>query len=923
MKTGTLRNVTTDISVVYGNIRSLCNKIESFNVFLESNNPDIVCLTESWLKEDHTDSHLVKGNNRSYSIFRCDRTCASGGGVAVFVSHKFTSNLIATHRNDSFEVIVIDIYSTKTYRIICVYRKPVYDTVGLSSLTDFLAQYLLCPHPVFVFGDFNLPGINWETKNSLENMGKLFLDFCSSLSLQQTVNFPTRENNFLDICLTPDVHLIRSVNPVAPLQNCDHTWFNVKFESVYEETPELRKVLNYRNADFDSMRRELVSIDWNGVLTCYPDIDNFYNFFVEFVNYLVKTYVPLKTVNDKGHKIPVYIQNLMSQKDRLFKLSENDDRIRTKYNQVTAKLEKVVQKYFANVEKRIVFGDDSNKIFSYINKSISDKKRNNKICLKDEHGNVLSTDSEKANLFGKFFKSHFVEDDGILPPFQQRANETFPLVEFLPENIYKSIVGWKNSKAKMPDNIPMIIYKELAAEIALPLSVIFNRSFLTSKAPNLWRKSEVVPIPKKGSLSDINNFRPVSITCFSSRLYEKFIADAITNYALSNGLIPAEQHGFLKGRSRETAVLTALEHWTKALDIKQLVDVIYFDFSKAFDRVPHCKLIYKLEKLGLPNNIVNWIKDWLLSRSFTVRCGAKVSNEFDVVSGVPQGSVLGPLCFVLYTCDLAELLSDIDVQFKIYADDVEIHKCYKDGKDREILQSAIDLLAEWSNTWQLPLAVQKCVAFYLGHQNPKQDYQCNGQILEKSDVVRDLGFTIDSGLSFKQHVAETCKKARKRLFCMFRSLKTGNRSVLVRCYKVYVRSVLESGSIVFSPYRQLDKLAMEKVQNTATKRIFLRSGRYSFATTPSSASRNLELNLSSLEERRLISDRKWMMKILHGKCCLSANSFYSFSASRTRGARRKILVPYSRTTLRRMSFFVRTAFDALDRGFSSSVDTNA
>ena len=295
--------------------------------------------------------------------------------------------------------------------------------------------------------------------------------------------------------------------------------------------------------------------------------------------------------------------------------------------------------------------------------------------------------------------------------------------------------------------------------------------------------------------------------------------------------------------------------------------------------------------MGFPQYICDWIRNWLTDRKFAVRNDNCLSDVYTITSGVPQGSVLGPILFNLYTADLATDLRETSICFHLYADDIKIYSSF-DRKEngRHNHQKAINIVDDWSKMWQLPLAPKKCQVLYLGRQNPKFNYKLDGKTLKKTKEVEDLGFIINEKLDFSKYIGRPVNKARKRTFTIFRTMKTKKMKVLLRAYTMYVRSILESGSVVFNPSRKTDKLRVERMQNAFTRRIFMRCKLLKYSETPSSLARNTELKLDSLDLRRYRADMKMMQRILNGKCGISSGDFYSFRTTRTRGAVRKLKV---------------------------------
>lgn len=455
----------------------------------------------------------------------------------------------------------------------------------------------------------------------------------------------------------------------------------------------------------------------------------------------------------------------------------------------------------------------------------------------------------------------------------------------------------------------MSFLKEISSVVSIPLNIIFRHSILTGEILEFWKFSIVVPLPKQLPHNIVQNFRPVSITCFPGRVMEKIIVKYMIEFSKANSLIPKEQRGFLSGRSRETTMLQCLNDWTFAIDRRKQIDIVYFDFAKAFDRVSHTKLIYKLQLMGFPNYICTWIKNWISNRKFVVKYDSSLSDIHEVSSGVPQGSVLGPCLFNLYTADLATELRKLKVSFQMYADDIKIYGIFDMHDDRTPIQSAIDCVSRWSQKWQLPLAPKKCNALYLGKYNPKADYILENVMIQKVKEVKDLGFIITNNLKFSKHIRIITNSAKRRAFLIFKAMKTRKMKVLLTAYTMYVRSILESGSTVFNPYSKKDINMLENVQAMFTKRLFMRCKLMKYNETPNRVVRKRELGLDSLALRRSKADMKLMLGILKGSVEVLPTDFYTFKATRTRGGTYKIKVPRARTNVRKYSFSCRTSYN--------------
>ena len=267
----------------------------------------------------------------------------------------------------------------------------------------------------------------------------------------------------------------------------------------------------------------------------------------------------------------------------------------------------------------------------------------------------------------------------------------------------KLLKNLKKGKAAGPDDIPTILLSETAEALALPVSIIFRKSLDEGQLPNIWKKAKVTPIFKKGSRASANNYRPVSLTCILCKVMETLIRNRVLNHMQQNRLICKEQHGFTPGRSCVTQLLDTLDCWTETLDNGGAIDAIYMDFRKAFDSVPHRRLLHKTNSHGIQGLVLKWIEAFLGDRSQQVFVNGSKSQEGRVTSGIPQGSVLGPILFVIYINDLP---NQVESEVCIFADDTKLFTQSNNEKAREVLQADLDMLHQWSVAWLLNLHSQ-------------------------------------------------------------------------------------------------------------------------------------------------------------------------------------------------------------------------
>ena len=350
--------------------------------------------------------------------------------------------------------------------------------------------------------------------------------------------------------------------------------------------------------------------------------------------------------------------------------------------------------------------------------------------------------------------------------------------------VYTKLKLLNQNKSSGPDKWHPYCMRELADVICTPLAILFKKSMEIGVYKS-WLRAFISVIHKKGSKKSLGNYRPISITSVISKIMESIIRDSIVLHMTRNDLFSDSQHGFVPGRNCITQLLLCLEEWTKLLEQGHAFDVVYTDFAKAFDSVPHQRLLVKLRNVGIRGKVLNWIESFLTGRKQSVILEGKQSKWEDVISGIPQGSVIGPILFIIFINDLP---SEVKYNMcKLFADDCKLYGAVDASNNTSKIQSDLDNLSNWSKYWQLPFNAKKCKTLHFGYQNPKIEYSLNDHILEEAHDQKDLGVIIDVEFKFHQHTASVSKKANQILGLIKRSFYTRDEMTILTLYSSMVR----------------------------------------------------------------------------------------------------------------------------------------
>jgi len=846
------------------------NKLVQFQSLVDLKAPDIISVCESWLIEAIKDNDILL--TTEFTIHRKDRKHKEGGGVFVAVKNHITS----THRKDleptdelHNEIIIVEVIDGNGEKtgIISVYRPPnETNFLFVSNLrTCLLNAWRAGMHNLLVLGDFNLTDVNWEVAYPTNDAGisyaccELFQEF----GLEQLNQFASRlqTNNILDIILTNNEDWVTNIDAYRQILDTDHAILQFNYQMfVPPAVPVTRKIYNFKLADFvklsDTLRQSnLVPLD-------SLDVDVVADHWTKSVINILDKSIPVLSIKSKTGKPWIDSQvrhqsNISETARRKFK-KDNRPANWIRYREANKTLKYMIRhKYNEYVVRCASFVDSNPKKFWNF------AKRNNKggtyPSKMSWNQSVAETAEAKANLFNSYFSSVFTPpaEDEILPEIDAVFNPNLSSVQVEVAYVTKLLSDLDPAKATGPDNIPAKVLKFCAASLGPSVTHIINLSLASGRVPSCWKHANVCPIFKKGSKIKMENYRPISLLPICSKILEKCVYNSIINEIEPR--FHKLQHGFRPGLSVTTQLVQVYDDVSRIADNRGQIDAIFLDFSKAFDSVSHSLLVHKLKTFGINGTLLQWFSNYLRKRTQSTVIEGVISAPTAVLSGVPQGSILGPVLFLLFINDMPSGI-DNKCRLALYADDAKLYMQIKDINDCITLQHQLQHLEAWSIIWKLRFNSDKCKYMSLTRKvTPFQyKYVLNGKNLEKVHEFKDLGVIIESNLSWDKQIASQVKAANRMLYYVKRILGLyAPREAKMRLYTSLVRSHLEFATVVWSPTTLSNLKLLESVQRRATK--FILNDKYTDYNT-----RLTQCNLLPLSYRREYIDVMFTHKAAGG-----------------------------------------------------------
>lgn len=882
---------TKTLKVIYFNARSIVNKLVELQLIMSTEVPDVICITESWLNDKIMDAELTALGFRV--AVRKDRFDTLGG--------RGRGTLILTRNVLSLEITVqfpgVCGVRVGDFDLYCCYLSPNADQAHRSSMNQFVSN--LTRRSVVV-GDFNYPNIEWSSAGTSSQEGWSFLDATYKSFMMQLVDFPTHDaGNMLDQMLTNDIRNISYLIGRPDLKMSDHIPFDFGLEirAQFEDTTEW--VLNYGRANYESFRRFLDEFNWLEIWH-HCDVERAWYDIKEPLYMGIDEYVPKRPRREKSR--PVWLNHSLLEKirrkGRLYKkfratgLPAHHD----EFKKVSANVKKNVRRAKEEYEEKLASSENLRSFYGYIR---SNNKATDKVGpLMDDVGVLHAENGSMAALLNGHFVNRVLSLNEFLHEGLSWIEESeVGLHYFTAGEVYEAIRK-KKSSASGPDGISFSLLQGLGMSVAKPLAALFNLSLISGKVPHDWKEANVYPLFKGGDKRLLRNYRPISLTSSVCKVMEGILKKQLTSFLEDTGFILDTQHGFRHHRSCQTNLISHHNFVSKAVDAGSAVDTVYLDFSRAFDSVSHRLLLNKVRASGIGGFVGRWIQDWLVGRMQRVVLNGTNSDRETIRSGIPQGSVLGPLLFTIFVNDLSVKLP---VRMLKFADDAKIFCNVSSQEDRLALQENLDRVVEWANDNNMKFNEIKSKVLRFGRASIPCGYAAHGSVLEEVNVQKDLGVMTDGLLRFSKHSSSIAAKARGLIYRFKRAFITRKAEVLMKVFNTYVRPLVEASSPVWNPGLMKDIHAIERTQRSFTKALDgFRNLSY--------PERLRRLQLEDLESRRKKLDLTLVWKVFNGTAAVEGE--FEFVGGETQvqtraSANNLIKGPAFRKLCRKNTFFVR------------------
>ena len=798
--------VDNAFSFLHLNVQSIVHKIDLITA--EYSSHDILSFTQSWLHSNINEELLRIPNYKP--PYRRDRPDRVGGGVIVYVKESVNCTLRHDLNVGGLECVWLELkINNRKYLYGTFYIPPNSDQQYWSYFEQSIELALNTNIDIILTGDFNINQLN---NNPNDKIGCLLTQF----SLHQIITEPTyiteHSSSLLDLIIVSNPFSILYSEVGPPLLNQTRYHLPVigllHHDSSHNSSFK-RKIFLYEKGDYDSYRQQLSNIDWDNIFST-ENVDDITSTITANIIDIANRTIPNKIITVRKENPPwitSHIKKMIRRKNRAHRRAKKTNSVGNweKYRLIRNKCNDVVrnckQDYFSNISNKINLEKSGSRNWWNLVKSLlgSTCNRHSIPPLQLDHDTICDNVT-KCELFNEFFCKQSTLDDTHAtlpdpPPAPDDVLSNLIITETEVEDILKTL---DTTKASGPDNISPRLLKEASCILKKPFCRLFNLSLSQSIYPTQWKLANVTPVFKKDNPSDLTNYRPISLISVMGKVMERCVYKHIYNFLLDNNIISVNQSGFTPGDSAINQLLYITNEFGKALDDGKEIRVVFCDISKAFDRVWHKGLLWKLKSAGIRGPLLLWIENYLKNRRQRVVINNSYSGWEDIAAGVPQGSILGPLFFILYINDI---VTEIESSIKLFADDTSLYIIVDDpASAAESINSDLHKIHSWSNQWLVKFNAQKTETMTVSKKINKPVHppliMNNVQINSVKDH-KHLGLIISDYGSWHKHIDLITKKAFIRINILRKFRYILDRKTLEKIYLTFIRSIVEYADVVW------------------------------------------------------------------------------------------------------------------------------
>lgn len=803
------------LHIVHFNSRSLNGlKFDYVRNVFQNSDIDVICVTETWFRTNVSEIHYrING----FKLFQACRENRRGGGVAVYYKDNLKCKLLNVSDDLNIEYLNIEISNNVNKILIsCVYNPN--RSFSLDPFFDDMKTYVINYDYYLICGDFNVNLLNKDrfSDNLCNMIDSLGLEIVNSRL--PTRFSPGNSPSLLDLFLVSDSRLCLFYDQISFVSDHDLIFCTIGVNLSRAETPLVVNYRDYKSLDYSLLYSDLALVDWTN---CWyqPTVDGKLNNLLHILENMYERHVPLRSVRVRNNECPWYsqvVKQSFRERNRLYNVWKRNPtppnrieftRARNRSNLLVRQAKKA---YF---ERMLNVSLPSQQLWKNVRKlGIHTRDYNNPDFDPDELNNY-------------FCETLDISDNQRSRQMITTCNSMFAFSNVSETDVFNAVVSIR-SNAVGEDGLPVKFLKIILPFIVSSLTHIFNHIITTSIFPELWKISRIIPIKKKQTANCLSDYRPISILPVLAKVFESLISKQITGYLNINELISPLQSGFRAAHSCTTAALKVLDDIRPEYDVGNMSLMCFLDFSKAFDKIDHSILLMKLKHYyGFDDKSLRLMKNYLTGRSQRVLIGEKISSLRMITSGVPQGSVLGPLMFSMFVNDIFNVVNYARIH--AYADDMQLYISNRIGLLEDMchrLNEDLESIVAWSMENKLVLNPGKSFVLPISrHDLDSMEFPniyLNTSVLKYVRKVKYLGFHLNSTLTCKDHINIVVRN----VFLTLRNLRMSGDYVPIAVKKrLVLQLILPLVNYSAQVYSKLDSQSLHKLEvalNNATRYVF-------------------------------------------------------------------------------------------------------